>query len=92
MRDPMTLYVGATRYYLGRMTYAVGGMCDVLIEAWPELPSDVRAVIERDVEEAFALDDRQWAEDVNTSGRNRALGMNQDRKQWERVRALWRKA
>ena len=33
-----TVYIGATRYYLGRMTYAVADYCHVLREMWVKLP------------------------------------------------------
>lgn len=81
----ITIWLGATRYYIGRMTYAVSDFCECLIAEWPKLPEEARNLIKRDVEDAFARDDarhegKPWP---------RALGMDCDRKEWERVRALW---
>lgn len=81
----LALWLGATRYYLGRETYAVGQFCDILIEAWPALSKRTQALIRRDIEEAFERDDaarfrvQTWI----------PLGRDCDRAQWERVRALW---
>lgn len=90
IRDPIksiTIWLGATRYYLGRMTYAVSDFCECLIEAWPSLPDEARNLIKRDVEETFARDDAMRQERDEIMGL--PLGMDCDRKQWERVRALW---
>lgn len=69
-----TIWYGALGYYLGRMTYAVGDFCALLIEHWPTLPPETQALIRRDVERAFAAD---------------TLGMDCDRAEWARVRKLW---
>lgn len=83
--EQLTLYVGATRYYLGRMTYAVTDYCNLLIRHWPQLGKQARAIIARDVDEAFVRDDEARA----AGAEYKPLGMDADRKQWERVRALW---
>lgn len=78
--------IWATRYCLGRMTYAVGMCAEWLIHAWPDLREDVRSTIKRDIEEAFAEDDRGRA---GEPGGYKRLGMDMDRREWERVRKLW---
>ena len=78
--------IWATRYCLGRMTYDVGQCVEWLIHVWPDLRKDVRAIIQRDIEEAFAEDAR--ARD-GLPGNSKRLGMDMDRREWERVRRLW---
>lgn len=56
-RDDL-MATAAVRYCLGRMTYIVGDCADWLIEHWPNISSNARAVIQRDVEERFEQDDR----------------------------------
>lgn len=94
LRDPsMTNHWGrddimalaAVRYCLGRMTYIVSDCADWLPTVWPHLSEDTRHVIQRDVEEEFERDDRARAE----GGTYLPLGMDMDRRQWERVRKLW---
>ena len=77
--------MAAFRYCLGRSTYIVGDCADWLIAQWPNIDPQQRAVILRDLEEAFKRDD-----EARASGDNRylPLGMDMDRKEWERVRAL----
>jgi hypothetical protein len=62
----------AFRYALGRMTYAVGDMADILIANRESLRIDWRAQVARDITEAIDND---------------AAGMSCDREQWGRVRA-----
>ena len=84
--------VWAVRYCLGRMTYAVGSCVEWLIWVWPDLNEDARSTIKRDIEEAFAEDDRDRDHDrKNPNGASgyRRLGMDMDRREWERVRKLW---
>ncbi|MCY1275356.1 hypothetical protein D9M69_470750 [compost metagenome] len=83
--DQHMLLIAATRYALGRQTYVVGDICDGLVRAWPLIPEQTRAVLRRDIEEAFQRDDEARAEGATC----RALGMDCDRAQWERVRALF---
>jgi hypothetical protein len=77
--------LAAVRYCLGRSTYIVPDCCDWLRQVWTDLSQDVRAVIERDVEEEFMRD--------NTARFRKSeylpLGNDMDRKQWEKVRELW---
>ena len=83
--EEITLWLGATRYYLGRMTYAVGSFCDLLIEHWPALHEATRQLLKRDIETEFERDD-----ELRTTGSQYLpLGQDCDRKEWERVRRLW---
>jgi hypothetical protein len=83
--DVEDLLVSATRYMLGRKTYAVAPHCDALAEAWPQLSSWARETIRRDVERAFERDD--WA---RAEGKEHLpLGMDCDRASWEQVRRAW---
>ena len=84
-----TLWLGAFRYYCGRMTYAVGDFCEILIAVWPELPDRTRVLIQRDLTEEFRHDDEQRADDVDGTRHYKRLGHDVDRKQWEKVQALW---
>lgn len=79
------MVIAATRYCLGRMTYIVSDCADWLIKTWPILSEATRKIIQRDIEEAFARDDA----DREAGRAFKALGHDCDRKQWERVRALW---
>lgn len=80
-----TLWLGAFRYYCGRMTYAVGDFCDLLIAEWGELPEATRALIRRDLSEEFGRDDAAR----ERGAEHLPLGADCDRAQWERVRRLW---
>ena len=85
--DIERLWVGATRYYLGRMTADTHSYCAQLIGEWWWLPRSLRDQIQRDVEREFERDD-EWRK--NDSLRPYPLGMDCDREAWERVRGLWR--
>ena len=88
-----TLWLGATRYYLGRMTYAVGNFCDMLIRAWPALPDETKYLIQRDIEEEFVRDDKVREESKNLVPFDKVwlpLGHDCDRTEWEKVRGLWK--
>lgn len=80
--------IAAHRYCLGRMTYIVGACADWLVEQWPALPENARQIIQRDTEEAFARDDEARA----IGDQHKPLGYDCDRRDWERVRALWASA
>lgn len=81
----LTLWVGATRYYLGRQTYAVEDFCNLLIGEWPSLSSHTKQILMRDINEEFRRDD-----DARANGaEHKPLGHDCDRKSWARVRNLW---
>ena len=73
----LDLWLGATRYFLGRMTASVDSFCTLLIQEWATLPVAVRGLIRRDVEEAFFRDDHQRAMAMSPS--IYALGHDCDR-------------
>jgi len=80
--EEIVLWVGATTYYLGRMTYAVSDFCRLLIEVWPQLAPQTRDIIRARVNEAFDSYERVGPDST-------VLGMACDVKQWEHVRELW---
>ena len=82
----------ATRYCLGRMTTAVEFHCSWLVANWDKIPKDERMAIQHDVEAGFEHDDRWRTMHGGCADRSAPLGHNMDRLQWERVRALWKKA
>lgn len=84
-----SLWIGATRYYLGRMTIAVEPFTYGLVRNWKKIDNYTRLVIQRDIEAEFSRDDA--ARSSGKSGMYLPLGMDCDRKSWERVRELWRK-
>jgi len=48
---PGYLVLYATRYALGRMTYAVHDMASYLVTSWPEIDAETRSIIQQDIEE-----------------------------------------
>lgn len=85
---PDRLIHQATRYLLGRATYAVGEHCEWLIDNWASLPDGERSLIRRDVEAAFIHDANRLKSTEDEIG---PLGMGVDKKDWEDVRTLWQK-
>lgn len=81
----ITLWLGATRYYLGRKTYAVGIFVDLLIREWNFIGSKTRDLIQGDVERQFELDDLARERKENYF----PLGDDCDRQEWEKLRKLW---
>ena len=77
--------IAAVRYCLGRQSYFVGDCVDWLEQAWATLTPETKVIIKRDIEEAFALDERARAEGAGY----KPLGMDCDRQQWVRARRLW---
>ncbi len=84
--EVITLWIGAFRYYLGRKSYAVEVFCNLLVREWGGFPEDLQRVIRRELEKAFQEDDLE-----RESGKTvfLPLGMNSDRKSWDRVRNLY---
>lgn len=79
------MVLAATRYCLGRQSYIVGDCADWLIEQWPNISENMRDLLRRDIEAEFRRDD-----EARNDGREyKPLGMDMDRKEWERVRELW---
>lgn len=79
------MVIAAFRYCLGRRTYIVSDCCDWLVTNWENFQKFTKDVIRGDLEWAFDEDDRDRAE----KRKHKKLGMDIDRQQWERVRALW---
>lgn len=79
-----TLWIGATRYYMGRMSYAVPSFCDLLKQEWDRLPKHTQDIIRRDLMEEFERDDRARAEGWDY----KPLGHDCDRVQWESVKKM----
>lgn len=77
--------VCAFRYACGSRTYIVGVCADWIIDQWAAFPDNVRTLIKRDLEREFERDDEARARGDDY----KPLGMDFDRKEWERVRALW---
>ncbi len=79
------MVLAAFRYCCGRQTYIVGVCVDWLIGKWAHFPEKERLLIRRDLETEFKRDDeaRAMGEEF------KPLGWDCDRKDWERVRALW---
>lgn len=80
------MVTAAFRYCLGRQTYIVSVCADWLVANWDRFPQNVRDVIQRDLEEEFERDDAARREGNSLC---KPLGWDCDRKEWERVRALW---
>jgi hypothetical protein len=78
--------ISAFRYIVGRQTYVVQAFADWLISIWPMLGENTRSVIQRDLEQEFASDDNARQREANY----KPLGHDCDRKDWARVRALWK--
>jgi hypothetical protein len=77
--------LAAVRYCLGRSSYIVGDCVDWLHQQWPRMQPSIQALIARDIDAEFARDDRARAEGYADT----PLGMDMDRRQWERARQLW---
>ena len=79
--DSNMMVICAFRYCLGRRTYVVGDCVDWLIHIWPQLNTHSRFIIERDLREEIARDDRS-----RESGSDYLpLGMDCDREDWLRL-------
>jgi len=79
------MVVAAFRYCLGRMTYISGVCADWIIAHWHNFPPNAQQLIHKELEEAFKRDDEARAGDFPI----KELGWDCDRKEWEKVRALW---
>lgn len=79
------MVVAAFRYCLGRMTYISGACADWIIARWPDFPPEAQQLIRRELEEAFKCDSEERA----MGEKYRTLGWDCDRREWEKVRALW---
>lgn len=69
---------------MGRMSYAVSEHCDWLVANWNNLPEGEKEIVRQDLEKEFERDDKFRNDNYGP------LGMDTDRKEWERVRQLWK--
>ena len=83
-RDEL-MVIAAVRYCLGRQTYIVSDCATWLIANWERFAPGTRKLIQRDIEKAFAEDDRLFSIGYHY----RPLGMDCDGADWVRVRKLW---
>jgi len=76
------MITAAVRYCIGRRTYIVGECADWILKNWDDWPADVKSIIRRDLENEFerAAQNPDW----------NPLGDDCDRREWEKVRELWR--
>jgi hypothetical protein len=77
------MIIAATRYCIGRRSYIVSDCADWIVSNWDDWPDNVKAIIQRDLENEFerAAQNPDW----------NPLGDDCDKREWEKVRALWRK-
>ena len=87
------MVIAAMRYCLGRSSYIVSHCVDWLIWLWPQLDEKTKETIQRAIDDGFKRDDgardRYKTLPKPLRLRHYALGMDMDRAEWERVRALW---
>lgn len=80
--------LAAFRYCLGQHTYIVGDCADWLIAHWQQFSEHTRQHMREELEAVFSRDDLQR----QVRREPFPLGSDCDRRDWERVRALWRSA
>jgi hypothetical protein len=95
MKDDLTVWLGAFRYYCGRTSYAVDDYCRALCAEWPILTEYTRFLIQTELEKEFERDDAERQEDIDMEKKVRRtkrypLGLDDNRRSWEKVRQLWR--
>lgn len=85
--DQSLLWIGAFRYWCGRMTIATPGFARMLVSNWPRLDERSRVVILRDLEREVQIDTEQ-----RDAGKSewRRLGQDCDRKTWVETLAALR--
>lgn len=77
------------RYMLGRTSYAVSVWCEWAVENWEAIPAAERAIIARELDEAFARDD-EFREESSWADLGKPLGHDCDRRSWAAVREMYR--
>ena len=75
------MVTAAVRYCLGRSSYIVGDCVDWLLANWERFEPGCRLVILRDISEAIQRDD----EARERGDQYLPLGMDMDRREWERA-------
>lgn len=86
MMLPIDMIHQSFRYVLGRTSYAVLSWCDWIILNWNRIPTREQDLIIIELEKAFEQDD------INRENIKfwKTLGHDCDRKNWERVRKLYK--
>ncbi len=79
--DLSRLWIGAFRYYCGRMTISTHSFCNSIIVNWSQIPDQAKEVIKRDLLEEIKRDDR----DREQNREHKALGHDIDSKMWREV-------
>ena len=87
---PDDLVFWSFRYFLGRQTMATCCFAESLARAWPYLADGWRALIRKELDEAFRKDDEMRA-DPKCSRFYYPLGMDCDRAAWVRVRWVYQR-
>ena len=85
MTPPDWMIVNATRYALAHMTHEASETAQWLIENWDELSGIVKSQLRSDIETELQQDDVA----IQEGSIRRSVAMEFDRREWERVRALW---
>lgn len=81
------LWIGAYRYYCGRMTSATHDFIEILLENWHRLPKRAQDIIKRDLEREFESDNNsRWYGDDH-----HPLGTDYERQKWGQVLAQMEK-
>jgi hypothetical protein len=77
------MVTAAVRYCIGRRSYIVSDCADWILANWGDWPENVKTIIQRDIEQEFDRDvqNPNW----------KPIGDDCDKREWEKVRALWEK-
>lgn len=86
--SPDDLVFWAFRYFMGRMTIHTCCFAEELARAWKHLDARIKALIRKELDEAFRKDDAMRA-DEQCSTSYYPLGMDCDRAAWELVREAY---
>jgi hypothetical protein len=78
------MIIAAVRYCIGRRSYIVSDCVDWILANWDDWPENVKITIQRDLEYEF--------EKVAQNPDWNPLGHDCDKREWERVRALWKES
>lgn len=81
---PEWTLICTVRYALGRRSYAVSQVCELLDQRWDSLAPDTKEIIQRDIAELFERDDIARCHPLD--GFTYPMGMDMDRAEWEKVR------
>ena len=85
MTPPDWMIINATRYALAHLTHGASETAQWLIENWDELDGVVKSQLRSDIEAELRQDDAA----IQEGSTRRSVAMEFDRREWEKVRALW---